>query len=148
MDGWKKHFIDKLGKAQQSCAQRFEDALDEAFNPVFEDLSAFLRDNGFKVTQPLRENGRRSFKFELAENAYLLVLVRFGGLGDFELRSEAFVPGNKPVLRKFVGGLKDLSTPWAEKQFRTALDQFIELLSGTSTPQQSVDESADELAMV
>ena len=148
MDGWKKQFIDKLGKAQQSCAQRFEDALDQAFSPLFDDLSTFLRDNGFKVSQPLRENGRRSYKFELAENAYLLVLVRFGGLGDFELRSETFVPGNKPLLRKFVGGMKDLSTPWAEKQFRTALDSFIDQLSGNHSPAASVDESADELAMV
>lgn len=148
MDGWKKQFVDKLGKAHQNCAMRFEDALDGAFNPIFEDLSTFLRDNGFKVSQPLNEQGRRSFKFELAENAYLLILVRFGGLGDFELRSEAFVPGNKPVIRKFVGGLKDLSTPWAEKQFRSALDQFIELLSGNAAQPEAVDESADELALV
>jgi hypothetical protein len=148
MDGWKKQFMEKLGKAQQTCAKRFEDALDQAVKPAFEDLSQFLRDNGFKVSQPLTEKGRRSFKFELAENAYLLVLVRFGGLGELELRSEAFIPGDKPMMRRFVGGLNEVNPAWAEKQFRTALDQFIDLLAGKTCAADAMLDEMEELAAI
>jgi hypothetical protein len=148
MDAWKKQFMDKLGKAQQTCASRFEEALDKAVKPAFEDLAQFLRDNGFKVTQPLTEKGRRSYKFELAENAYLLILVRFGGLGELELRSEAFTPGDKPMMKRFVGSLNEVNPAWAEKQFRTALDQFIDLLSGKSGPTESMLDEVEELATI
>src|SRR5262245_16911102 len=148
MDAWKKQFMDKLGKAQQTCAQRFEDALDKVVKPAFDDLALFLRDNGFKVSQPLVEKGRRSFKFELAENAYLLVLVRFGGLGELELRSEAFTPGAKPIMRRFVGGLNEVNAAWAEKQFRAALDQFIDLLSGKPSQPEGMLDEIEELATI
>lgn len=148
MDGWKKQFMDKLGKAQHSCAQRFEDALDKAVKPAFDDLAQFLRDNGFKVSQPLVERGRRSFKFELAENAYLLVLVRFGGLGEFELRSEAFIPGDKPIMKRFVGSLNEVNAAWAEKHFRAALDQFADLLAGKSAAAEPVLDEVEELATI
>jgi hypothetical protein len=148
MDAWKKQFMDKLGKAQQTCAKRFEDALDQAVKPAFDDLAQFLRDNGFKVSQPLAERGRRSFKFELAENAYLLILVRFGGLGELELRSEAFTPGDKPMMRRFVGGLNEISPAWAEKQFRAALDEFIDLLSGKNAPGETMLDDVEELATI
>ncbi|MBI5863504.1 MAG: hypothetical protein HZB38_03125 [Planctomycetes bacterium] len=147
MDGWKKQFLDKLGKAQATCAQRFEEALDDAFNPAFADVSNFLRDNGFKVSQPLSETGRRSYKFELAENAYALVLVRLSGVDEIELRGELIVPGNKPVLKKQVGSVKDVNAGWAEKHFRNTLDQFVELLSGQK-PGAAAPEGIEELATV
>ncbi|GMU82998.1 MAG: hypothetical protein IT450_11570 [Phycisphaerales bacterium] len=144
MDSWKRQFIDKLGKAQVACAKRFEDSIDDAVNPVFQDLQGFLRDNGFKVSQPLREQGRRSYKFELAENAYLLVIMRFNGVGELEIRYEIFVPGNDPQLSKSVGRLADVSAKWADEQFRSGLDRFINLLAG----EESTESAFEELAVV
>lgn len=142
MDSWKRQFIDKLGKAQSACAKRFEDSIDDAVNPVFQDMQSFLRDNGFKVSQPLKEQGRRSYKFELAENAYMLLIMRFNGVGELELRTEIFVPGNEPQLTKSIGRLADVSSKWAEEQFRGGLDTFITQLGGELPSESAFEELA------
>jgi hypothetical protein len=133
VDGWKRNFVDKLGKAQAQCTKRFEEALNSCVAPVFEELSGFLRDNGFRVSTPLQEPGRRSFKFELAENAYLLLLFRFTAIGEFELRSEMFVPGCEPQLKKSIGRIGDVEQQWTQEQFRTGLDRFVDLLGGNAS---------------
>ncbi len=129
-ESWKRTFLDKLNKAQAECANRFEQALEAQVVPAFDELTPFLRDNGFKVSSPLREQGRRSFKFELAENAYLLMIFRFCGVGEFELRCETFVPGRDPLLKKSVGRLADLDERWSHEQFQSGLDRFVGMLGG------------------
>lgn len=142
MDAWKRSFLDKLHTAQAKCVKQFEAALRDHVEPVIDELSGFLRDNGFRVSSPLQEQGRRSFKFELAENAYLLTIYRFTGVGEFELRCELFVPGKEPVLQKSVVRVPDVTEAWAQKQFREGLDSFVALLTG------DVEEPADELVAV
>ena len=142
MDSWKRAFLDKLQQAQSKCAQQFEDALDQSIGPVFEELSSFLRDNGFQVSTPLNERGRRSFKAELAENAYLLLIFRFVGVGAFELRSETFVPGSEPVLEKSVGRIADIDSDWAAQMFQAGLDQFVELLAGQESAKEAKELTA------
>lgn len=137
MDTWRRSFLDKLRDAQSQCAAQFEETLNRAVAPVFEDLAGFLRDNGFKVSNPLQEQGRRSYKAELAENAYLLMIFRFSGVGEFELRSETFVPGSEPVLEKSVGRVPDITADWAQTQFRTGLDRFVDLLSKNPATEQT-----------
>lgn len=129
-DAWKKSFVDKLNKVQNEYMGRFEKTLESVVAPVFDELGAFLRENGFKVACPLREAGRRSFKFELAENAYLLMIFRGLGVGEFELRCDMFVPGRDPSLKKSVGRLNDLNEAWTRKAFQSHLDQFLMLLAG------------------
>lgn len=131
VDNWQKSFLDKLNKVQSQWVRSFEETIEKAVSPVFDDLSAFVRDNGFRVSTPLHDEGRRSFKFELSENAYLLLIMRFTGVGEFELRSECFVPGNEPRLEKSIVRLSDVDNDWADKQFRSALDEFIDQLSGS-----------------
>lgn len=130
VDKWQSNFLDKLNKAQGSCAKKFEDTIEKNVAPAFDDISIFVRDNGFRVSTPLKESGRRSFKFELAENAYFLLIFRFTGVGEFEARSETFVPGNEPILRKFMGRVTDIDEAWSRKQFQSGLDGFVELLAG------------------
>lgn len=127
---WKKSFLDKLSQAQSRCAQQFEETLDRSVMPAFEELSSFVREHGFRTSTPLNESGRRSFKFELVENAYMLLIFRFLNVGEFELRSEMFVPGAEPILRKAVGRIADMDSAWSQRQFRGGLDQFVDLLSG------------------
>jgi hypothetical protein len=133
LDSWKETFLDKLHTAQEHCANQFEKAIDRVVMPVFQDLATFLRDNGFQVSTPLKEPSRRSFKFELAENAYLLVIFRFTGVGEFELLSETFAPGAEPVMEKSLQRVADVEEAWTEQQFRTGLDRFVNLLGGEST---------------
>ncbi len=147
MDNWKRTFLDKLNQAQGQCAQRFEDAIEKCVTPAFDELSAFVRDHGFKVSTPLQERGRRSFKFELAENAYLLVIYRFQSVGEFELRCENFAPGAEPVLRRFVGRVADINDKFARDQFQTGLDGLLDLLAGQKQP-KAAEAPQEELVGV
>ncbi len=137
MDSWKDSFLKKLHKVQSRCAQQFEDALDGSVVPVFDELSAFLGDNGFRVSMPLNEPGRRSFKLELAENAYFLVLFRFAGVDEFELRSETFVPGSEPILERCTGRTSDMDRDWGQSLFQVGLDRLVELLGGQGAEEPS-----------
>lgn len=145
VDKWQSGFLEKLNKAQGSCAKRFEETIDKHVAPAFDDLSLFVRDNGFRVSTPLKESGRRSFKFELAENAYFLLIFRFTGIGEFEARSETFVPGHEPILRKFMGRVADIDETWSRKQFQSGLDGFVDLLSGEKMAQASAEELDEQL---
>ncbi len=137
VDSWKRSFLDKLHEALSRCGRQFEEALDRAVVPAFDELAAFLRDNGFDVSTPLSELGRRSFKCELAENAYVLMIFRFLSVGEFELRTETFVPGAEPTLEKSVGRLDDVDEAWARAQFEAGLDRFIDLLADKADAEPS-----------
>lgn len=128
-DQWKKSFRDKLQQAQSKCATQFEAALEKTVVPVFEEFSGFLRENGFKLSRPLREQGHRSFKFELAENAYLLFIYKFTCVGEFELRTEIFSPGSEPVLKKNPCRVADVNKKWVEQVFEAGLDELVDLLN-------------------
>jgi len=144
VDGWRRTFIEKLGKAQTQCARRFEEAVEAHVGASFEELAAFLRDNGFKVSSPVHESGRQSYKFELAENAYVLLIFRFSNVGEFELRSETFIPGRDPLLSKSLGRVADIDAKWAEEQFRCTLDRFVELLGANAGVASGVAKQSDE----
>ncbi len=143
MDNWKSSFLEKLHRAQEQCARKFSDAIDQAVAPVFDDLAEFLRDNGFEASTPLKEAGHRSFKMELAENAYVLMIFRFTGVGEFEMRTETFVPGAEPILDKSPCRVVDIDRDWAQRRFQDALDRFVDLLAG-----QKVASEADQLVAV
>ncbi|MGD8450842.1 MAG: hypothetical protein PVJ57_03395 [Phycisphaerae bacterium] len=134
MDGWRESFLDKLNRAQMHWVRQFEEALDKHFVPVFTEFKSFLVDNGFRLSMPLNEQGRRSFKFELAENAYLLLIFRSAGVGEFELRSESFVPGCEPVLSKVVARVADLERTWVTERLQAALGGFVDSLAGVEPP--------------
>jgi hypothetical protein len=140
---WKKTFLTKLHAAQEKCAHFFDESLERHVLPVFDELQQFLRDNDFDVTSPMKEKGRRSFKFELAENAYLLVIFRFAGVDEFELRNEIFVPCREPILEKFAGRVADIDRDWAENLLQTSLDRFVDLLN-----EQKAEKPEEELAAV
>jgi hypothetical protein len=131
MNNWQSNFLDKLNKVQTQWVRSFESTMDRFIMAAFEDVASFVRDNGFKVSTPLQDDGRRSFKFELSENAYLLMIFRFSGVGEFELRCESFTPGGEPTLSKSMMRLADVDEEWAGKQFQSALDSFLEAMAGS-----------------
>ena len=132
MEQWKKSFVGKLKQAQTRCASRFDEVMSDAVQPAFEQLSEFLQNNGFRTSTPLSEPTRRSFKFELAENAYVLAMYRFSGVSEFELRCETFVPGGEPVLEHSTGSISELGREFATERFQESLDAFIGALDSVS----------------
>jgi len=148
VDNWKQSFLKKLDQAQKQCARRFEKAMDEHVVPVFEDLAEFVGSNGFTVSTPMRETGRRSFKFELAENVYVLFIFRFFGVAELELRREIFVPGCEPLLTKSVARVMDINKDWARKRFQTGLDDLLDRLvtQAESTRKEPQDSPSSDTA--
>jgi hypothetical protein len=147
MDSWKDNFAHKLQSAQSNWNKQFETVLDEQVVPVFEDIASFVRDHGFATSIPLHDDGKRSFKFELAENAYLLMIFRSSGIGEFELRCEAFAPGAEPGLSKSIERLADVNKEWSQQKFQSALDGFVSHLNGKAAG--NADAKAEpELATV
>lgn len=142
MDSWKRTFLNRLHEAQAKCAGQFEEALDRVVGPVFDGLADFLRDNEFKISRPLNEPRRRSFKLELAENAYLLIILRFSGVDAFELSTETFTPGREPILERSLGRVSDLDRDWAQRLFQGGLDRFVELLADEQAAKPSAAVAA------
>jgi len=134
MDEWKKSFVEKLSQVQSRWATQFDEALDEAAAPVFSELSAFLRENGFVTTMPMHEKGRHSYKFELAEDAYVLLIFRSRAVGEFELSREIFVLGLEPQVRRSTERLSSLNEKWVRREFQSALTTFVELLAQVQAP--------------
>ncbi len=130
MDEWKQSFVERLGRVQSRWAARLDQTLDAVVKPVFDDLAEFLRENGFSASTPLRASGRRSFKFELAEDAYVLLIFRSVGVGEFELSREVFLLGSPPDVTRLTERVATLDADWARAQFQAALDAFVEILSG------------------
>lgn len=142
MNDWKKSFAEKLGRVRSRWATQMDQALENSVVPVFNGLAEFLRENGFRVAVPLRETGRRSFKFELAEDAYLLMVFEARGVGEFELTRESFVLGSDPKIQKSTERVANLDPEWTQQEFQSALDSFVEMLGGSQAPAQ------EELAVV
>jgi hypothetical protein len=136
MKEWKQSFAEKLSRVQSQWGARLDDALDHNVQPVYEDLADFVRKHGFSTSVPLHEVGRRSFKFELAEDAYVLLIFKTSGMGDFELSCETFVLGTEPKARKVVERLGRLTEAWARQEFQATLNAFVELLGGAPAPQE------------
>ncbi|MEW6249068.1 MAG: hypothetical protein AB1716_00345 [Planctomycetota bacterium] len=134
MDAWKHSFSEKLAKLQNRWATQLDEALDAAVTPVFNDLQNFLETNGIRASMPLQEEGRRSYKFELAEDAYVLLLFRARGVGEFELTRETFVLGRRPQVRTVSERIGAVDAAWAEREFQTALDEFLNGLLGQEAP--------------
>lgn len=142
MDQWKQTFSKRLSDVQARWAVQFDETLDNSVNPVFHELADFLQQNGFAASLPMQEPGHRSFKFELAEDAYLLVIFRSRAVGEFELSRQSFALGSETKLRKTTERLATVTEDWARREFQGALDAFLELLGGPQVP------SEEELAAV
>lgn len=137
LEQWKRSFAERLGNVQAQWVGRFRETLDTVVGPVFDDLAVFLRSNGFAATAPLREDGRRSFKFELAEDAYVLLLFKSTGVGEFELSTETFAPGCEPRVTRRKERLGQVSAAWTQREFQTTLNAFLDLLGGGRAPAEA-----------
>lgn len=148
MKDWQQTFVRKLNAAQSQYRQAFERAISGQVNGAFEELGEFLGSNGFTLSTPVNEPGRHAFKFELSENAYVLMTFRAHGVGEFELRGETFAPNHEPAFDRFVGQIAELDREWATQRFQATLNGFVDRLAKSSGPVVIKAEEADELVVV
>jgi len=142
MDQWRQTFAKRLSDVQARWAVQFDETLDNSVQPAFNDLADFLQGKGFLAALPMQEPGHRSFKFELAEDAYLLLIFRARAVDEFELSRQSFALGRETKLRKSTERLTTVTEEWARREFQSALDGFLELLGAPQVPTE------EELAAV
>ncbi len=126
MNDWEKEFsrrMESLREQSTDCLERFLQAdLQNAFGTFGNFLSQWRFQNSTPQTQP----GRRSFKFALTEEAYVLVTFRLEGIDTLECEWEYGIPavGRVTGARAFCS-LRKVDRQWGETCFQKALDGLL-----------------------
>lgn len=136
---WQNGFLKRLEELRGDWVKNFEGAISASVEPAFEEVSAFVSKHGFRGVAPLRQSDRRSFKFELAENAYVLVTFRHEGIDDLLATCEYFVPGAQPGCYETRVACADVNREWAVLQFQDALDALVSAFGSARRAEKSLD---------
>ena len=123
MNDWERDFskrMESLREQSTDCLERF---LEADLQAAFEGLSSFLSQWKFQTSTPQTQPGRRSFKFALTEDAYVLVAFRLEGIDSIECEWEYGLPvvGRVAGLR-CSSSLRKVDRQWGESCFQKALD--------------------------
>ena len=122
---WRQTFANRLDGLRSQWVDDFKRRLDSEVEPAFDELAGFVREHGFQTSSPLNQPERRSFKFELNENAFVLLTLSHESMGDVSLRCEYFAPGAQPGDLVHRAPLQDVDRDWATSRFQEALDAFV-----------------------
>jgi hypothetical protein len=130
MNDWQKQFKKKLDRVRSAAQERFEQFACEVLSSTFDRVNTFTGEMGVHGSAPLARQGMRTFKFELTENAYVLMTFRATGLDQCEVESEFVVPHAEhlPACESRVA-LLDADEQWARDVFQNALDHFADALA-------------------
>lgn len=129
---WQESFLRDLDELRSHWVQKFDEVAARCILPVYEEMADFLGKNGLKCSAPLTNKDRRAFRFEFAENAYLLLTFTHDGIEDLLLKVEYFVPGGDPGDYDVRAPLKDLNEDWARDQMQRAMDAFVRAFKSSS----------------
>jgi hypothetical protein len=134
---WRESFARRVEGLRSQWVKKFEQKLADVVAPAFGEISAFVGEHGFKTTSPLIQSDRRSFKFEMAENAYVLVTVMHGSIEEAVVKCEYFAPGADPGEFEVRAALGEVTKAWASERFQEALDTFVEAVDRSGEPEGS-----------
>jgi len=127
---WKEGFADKVESLRDKWRQQFDVLASEMLEPVFNDLAEFVQQWDFQGTAPQTQSAVRTFKFALAENAYVLVFFRSKSMDGVQWLYECAVPGEGTVKSRVSDAhVTEVTTEWASECFQTALDDFVAKLN-------------------
>lgn len=132
MSNWQAQFARKIDTLKDAALSGFNAMADQALTPVFEEFQAFTDKQGMKSSAPLSQPGVLTFKFQVSENAYVLMAFRQSGIEQCEALAEFAVPQrNKvPQLQRRVD-LADADAGWIRRFFEETLDRFVDVLAGS-----------------
>jgi hypothetical protein len=128
MSNWQQSFATKVEALREKCTRTFDNVAAEVVEPTFTKFEEFVSTCDFNVTRPQSQHGLRSFKFALAEDAYVLFQFRPRGVAEVECEYEIFVPSQgrieaKRLRASFSGADRD----WVRGCFESGLDSFVSL---------------------
>lgn len=139
MSKWQNSFARSMDNVRVHWVKRFDESVSQRVGPAFEEISAFVSKHGFRPSTPMKQGDRRSYKFELNENAYALLTFRHEGLDDMHMSCEYFVPGGDPGTYETRVSCADVTREWAGAQFQEALDSLVSALSATLSQQKDAE---------
>jgi len=137
MNKWKQEFARKMEDLGEQSSADFDRFADEVLVPIFRDVSEFVAQWRFQTSIPQSNMGKKSFKFALTENRYLLILFRIEGINTLGCEYECCLPGKECIAgprNSMI--LYNANQLWAESCFQTALDDFIEKFSSDKVRQE------------
>lgn len=130
MNDWRKRFAEKMEFVREVALARFDEFASKTLGPLYEEFSAFTGEHGVKAANPLANGEARTYRFSVAENAYVLLTFRSAGVERCELLSEFSVPNReKPAPVKSSVNLLDADDVWARRAFEESLERFAEAVA-------------------
>ena len=140
MNKWQQGFATKIEGLREQWCRQFDVLATETLEPVFSEFGEFVRQWDFQASAPQTQSAVRTFKFALAEDAYVLVFFRSKGLDAVQWLYEYVVPGQgtgKSRVSETVA--PDVSRGWAEDCFQTALEDFGAKLAGAERAREPAE---------
>lgn len=131
---WRQSFTRKLEGLRSQWIKNFEEHMRDDVGPAFDEIASFVGEHGFRASSPLVQPDRRSFKFEMTENAYVLMTIRHNSVEEVVVKCEYFAPGADPGEYEVRAGLHEVNRGWAKERFQEALDTFVDALDKRRTP--------------
>jgi hypothetical protein len=126
MNDWEKEFTKKMESLHEQSKTSLERFLQEDLQVGFDALSNFLGQWKFQSSTPQVQPGRRSFKFGLTEDAYVIVTFRLEGLDTLECETEYGMPGvGRLAGTRSASSLRKVDRQWGESCFQKALDGLL-----------------------
>jgi len=126
MTDWEKEFAKKMELLHEQSTTCLEQFLQEDLQNAFDAMSAFLAQWKFHTSTPQTQAGRRSFKFGLTEDAYVIVTFRLEGVDLLECETEYGLPAVGRVNgTRSTSSLRKADQQWGESCFQKALDGLL-----------------------
>jgi hypothetical protein len=139
MNEWQERFANKMNLIREQSAEQFKRYSQDVLTPVFQNLAEFVAQWDMQATSPQDQSDRRTFKFALAEDSYVLVGFRLHGLETVECGYECWIPS---VGRQTGGnthiGLDEADRAWAESCFQACLDHLANKYAENGSTEESV----------
>lgn len=130
MNGWREEFVERIAVVRRGVLGLFERFAGDTLTAAFDEIRSFTADHGLRGSAPVSQAGLRTFKFSVAENAYVLITFRPRGLDRIEVFSEFTVP-NRPKVSPLYDSteLIEAGRVWAQRAFEQSLDRFAEVMA-------------------
>ncbi len=136
---WRDGFVHKLDGLRSQWVDDFKHRVGNEVVPAFDEIATFVAEHGFRASSPVAQPDRQSFKFELAENAYVLMTLSHKSIDEVEMRYEYFTPGAAPGDLERSVQVQDVNRGWATAWFQEALDALVGNLTGEDKADGPVD---------
>ncbi len=126
MNDWEREFSRKMESLRELSTDSLERFMQADLQTAFEGVTNFLSQWKFQTSTPQTQPGRRSFKFALTEDAYVLVTFRLEGIDSLECEWEYGIP----VVGRIAGlrcssSLRKVDRQWGDSCLQKALDGFL-----------------------